>query len=264
LVAYPMADGELVDATGAPVTVAGLQTTTVERGEDRVVVLAGSRRLDPAGTEVGVALAWPILAIELESAQLASAARRLAVARRASLEEADRESRLLGRDLHDGAQQQLVSLMIGIRVTADRAGGSTELESALTDIQAALDDVRRISHGDLPEILLEQGLEAALRDLAAEVSGATVALDIGTEVLPDAVRNTAYLVVAACLARGVAGPSSPTVRIRRVADLLEIRAESTDPEESENLTRAAIARVRTLGGRWSSYGHRTEVDLPCA
>ena len=262
-VAYDLDGGTLVDATGALVSVDGLPATTVQRHGDRVVVLAGARRLDETQADIAVRLAWPVLALELESARLGVAARRLAIARRESVEETDRENRLLGRDLHDNAQQQLVSLMIDIRVVAGRAGGSRQLESAMADVQAALDEVRHLAHGNLPEVLLEDGLRAALGELAGDVPGAVVIVESGDEPMPAAVQSTVYLVVAACL-QGSGHPGShPTVRVWRADDLVRLCVDPADMDENDHMVKAALARVRALGGRWSTQGHRLEVDLPC-
>jgi signal transduction histidine kinase len=91
----------------------------------------------------------------------------------------DDERRKIERNLHDGAQQQLVALQVQLRLMEQQVGRNTELElQLLRHLQeaagAALDDLRDLARGIYPPLLADQGLTAALeahtRRLAIEVT----------------------------------------------------------------------------------------------
>jgi signal transduction histidine kinase len=83
---------------------------------------------------------------------------------------ASAERRKIERDLHDGVQQKLVALRIRLELARDLAGESGGLEGRLAEIAAdfddALDDLRATAHGIYPPLLADEGLEAALREVA--------------------------------------------------------------------------------------------------
>ena len=116
----------------------------------------------------------------------------------------DEARRRIQRDLHDGAQQRVVTLAIKIKLLAAsdaaRASGvSAELAELLADAQAALEELRQISHGLHPPLLSKRGLEPALRALG-ERSPIPVALNLRVPGrLPEPVEIAAYYVVAEML-----------------------------------------------------------------
>jgi signal transduction histidine kinase len=83
---------------------------------------------------------------------------------------ASAERRKIERDLHDGVQQQLVALRIRLELVRDLAGESDGLEDRLAELAAdfddALDELRVAAHGIYPPLLADEGLEAALREVA--------------------------------------------------------------------------------------------------
>jgi signal transduction histidine kinase len=83
---------------------------------------------------------------------------------------ASAERRKIERDLHDGVQQQLVALRIRLELARDLAGESSGLEDRLAELAAdfddALDELRAAAHGIYPPLLADEGLEAALREVA--------------------------------------------------------------------------------------------------
>jgi signal transduction histidine kinase len=87
----------------------------------------------------------------------------------------DQGRRRLERDIHDGAQQQLVSLAVQVRladamVDRDPAGLRDLLRQIQTGLQQALEDLRNLARGIYPPLLADQGLEAALRSQARNVT----------------------------------------------------------------------------------------------
>ena len=117
---------------------------------------------------------------------------------------ADETRRRIERDLHDGAQQRLVSLALQVR-TAQAAvpPGLAELAAQLDRVAAgltgALEELREIAHGIHPAILTERGLGPALKTLARR-SPVPVALQVHAEGrLPERVEVSAYYLVAEAL-----------------------------------------------------------------
>jgi signal transduction histidine kinase len=147
-------------------------------------------------------------ALALENARLEVELRARLEALRASrarlVEAGDAERRRLGRDLHDGAQQRLVALMIELqlareRFTNDPAGARELVDSAFANAQAAVGELRDLASGIHPAVLSQRGLDAALESLA---SRAPVPVELESaleERLPIAVETAAYFVVAEAL-----------------------------------------------------------------
>ena len=118
---------------------------------------------------------------------------------------ADAERRRIERDLHDGAQQRLVSLALTLRTAEKRAAEgdpqATELmRRAGDEAGLALKDLRDLARGIHPAILTNRGLRAALDDLAARSTVPVEVVEAPAERLPDEVEAAAYFVVSECLA----------------------------------------------------------------
>ena len=105
---------------------------------------------------------------ELEAAQSQSL-RALAESRARLVTASDRERRRLERDLHDGAQQRLTAIQIRLRLAAERIEDeqlAAQLEAISRDAEAAVDELRELSHGIYPTVLRSAGPAMALRALA--------------------------------------------------------------------------------------------------
>jgi signal transduction histidine kinase len=86
---------------------------------------------------------------------------------------ASAERRKIERDLHDGVQQKLVALRIQLELLRDlaREGGlGSRLDGLATDFDDALDELRSTAHGIYPPLLADEGLDAALREVARRAS----------------------------------------------------------------------------------------------
>jgi signal transduction histidine kinase len=131
---------------------------------------------------------------------------------------ADETRRRIERDLHDGAQQWLVTLALRLRVVqASVPPGLAELRAELGQVTAALttalDELRQYARGIHPAILAERGLAAALRALARR-SPIPVQLDIRTAArMPGPVEACAYFVVSEALANTVKHANATVVRV---------------------------------------------------
>jgi signal transduction histidine kinase len=132
------------------------------------------------------------------------------------------ERRRLERDLHDGAQQRLVSVALGLRLIQGRLrddqGGVRELfEEAGGELDAALDELRELARGIHPAVLSDRGLDAALDALASRAP-VPVDLDAGVGArLPEPIELAAYFVIAEALTNVAkyANASRATVRAAR-------------------------------------------------
>src|SRR3954447_381514 len=114
------------------------------------------------------------------------------------------ERRRLERDLHDGAQQRLVSLGMALRLAQrhlDTADLDGLIDAAVAELGTAVAELRGIAHGLRPTIL-DDGLPAALAALAEHVP-IPVELDVAPDTLPDDVATTAYYVVSEAIANAV-------------------------------------------------------------
>jgi signal transduction histidine kinase len=116
------------------------------------------------------------------TAELRATIEELLASRRRLVEAQDAERRRIERNLHDGAQQQLIALAIQLGLLAESAGDPDLIRQAIPDLtaqlSAALDDLRALARGIYPPLLAEQGLVMALRAQAAR-SPVPVALEAG-------------------------------------------------------------------------------------
>ena len=105
------------------------------------------------------------------------------------------ERRRLERDLHDGAQQRLVALTLGLRLAQRRDPGAGEgLAAVEADVRAAVAELRELAHGIHPSLLSDQGLAVALQELA-EGSPRLALGDLPAERFDAAVETAAYFAV---------------------------------------------------------------------
>ena len=131
----------------------------------------------------------------------------LTVSRDASVEGAALELRRIERDLHDGAQQRLVSLAMNLGIANDRlaSGADPETAAALVgrahdEAKQAITELREIVRGIHPAVLTDRGLDAALSALAAR-SPVPISVDVAITARPPAnVEGAAYYVVAEAMA----------------------------------------------------------------
>jgi signal transduction histidine kinase len=111
-------------------------------------------------------------ALRTSEGQLAERATELAASRTRLTTAADEERRRIERDLHDGAQQHLVSLSVLIQLArnAERDGAQSLLTEASDLVETAIIEIRRLAHGIYPPLLVSGGLSEALPTLAARAT----------------------------------------------------------------------------------------------
>jgi signal transduction histidine kinase len=129
----------------------------------------------------------------------------LAASRRRIVTASDDARRRIERDLHDGTQQQLVSLGLAVRaaelnIPVDRSDLRAELSRVAAALAAAVEDLQEISRGIHPAILSAGGVGPALRTLARR-SAIPVELEVTTDArLPEPIEVAAYFVASEALA----------------------------------------------------------------
>jgi PAS domain S-box-containing protein len=149
----------------------------------------------------------------------ADAHERLAASRARIVEAGDVERRRLERNLHDGAQQRLVSLALRLRLTAGRVeadppSARRELADASAELAEALDELRELARGIHPAVLTDRGLAAAVGNLAAR-SPVPVEVDAMPRArLPAAVETAAYYIVAEAITNAAKYADASCVVIR--------------------------------------------------
>jgi signal transduction histidine kinase len=194
------------------------------------------------------------------------------------VEAGDAERRRLERDLHDGAQQRLVTLSLALAMARARAVADPELgaliESASKEAREALTELRELARGIHPAVLTETGLAGAVQALAERSPVATTIVAVPEERFPAAIEATVYFVVSEALANVAkhAAAEAATVTIRRRSGRLVVQvsddgAGGARPEKGSGL-RGLADRVASAGGALRvdsppGCGTRLEAAIPC-
>ncbi len=192
----------------------------------------------------------------------------LAASRARIVQAADEARRRLERDLHDGAQQHLVSLALVLRMARaklgdDPAGARALLESASDELEEALEELRELARGIHPAVLSDRGLPAALAVLADRSPfpvTVTETFDAAHEP-PEAVAAAAYYVASEALANAAkhAGPCTAAIRVARDDGTLTI--EISDDGRG-GATRDGGSGLRGLADRVEALRGSLEIDSP--
>ena len=205
-IAYRLADGRYVDAKGRPVDLPrhpDRTVTPVIAGGDEIAVLVHDPALldEPALVESVRATAGLVLENERLAAEVRSQLAEVRASRGRIVAVADAERRRIERDLHDGAQQRLVTLSVALGLEASRAEpeAALALERAQSEVEAAIAEVRELARGIHPTLLRDDGLEAAVQALARRAALPVTVHGSLPNRLPEVVELAAYFVVAEAL-----------------------------------------------------------------
>jgi signal transduction histidine kinase len=196
------------------------------------VIAASTRREEPfpPDTEAQIGRFTELVATAVANAE---AHAELTASRARIVATADQTRRRIERDLHDGAQQRLVSLALRLRTLAagvppDLGEVHQELAGVGAELDEVLSDLRELSRGIHPAILSEGGLGPALRTLARR-SVVPVELQLATEGrLPERVEVTAYYVVAEALTNVAKHAKASLVRVEVAATDGRVRVDVRD------------------------------------
>ena len=245
-----------------------------------LLMMAGLPRLIELLAQADVSLARALLAPNRE-AQLEQRVVQLRESRDASVDSSASELRRIERDLHDGAQQRLVSLAMNLGMAKDRLSESDDprtramVEAAHEDAKHAIAELRDLVRGIHPAVLTDRGLDAAVSALVARCP-VPVALvcDVPTR-LPAAVESTAYFVVAEALTNVAkhSGATAASVRLQLAGGQLLLEVLDNGRGGANEVTGTGLRglrdRVAAAEGTLrlaSPVGGPTvvTVELPCA
>jgi signal transduction histidine kinase len=259
-------------AVGAPITVKS-------RPWGLIVVASTTDEPPPPETEARLGDFTELVAIAIANAD---AQAELTASRARIVAAGDQARQRFQRDLHDGAQQQLVSLVLELRmaqavVPAELNELSAELHHAVTAATDLLDELREIARGIHPAILTEGGLAAALPALARRCP-IPVHLDMRvSRPLPEHVEASAYYIVAETLTNVVKHSRASTVSVAAITDtaggVLHIAVSDDGIGGAHFAAGTGLVgvkdRVEAIGGRIffdSPLGAGTSlrIDLPLA
>ena len=274
-------------ATALPADDSARAITVLEHGGQRYgalihdpFTLEDSTMLEAVGAAGRLAIENARLQAQLR-AQLAE----VRASRARIVDAGDSERRRIERDLHDGAQQRLVSLLLNLnlarrKVADERHEPRGDAHDALLDelereLVQTLAELRTLASGILPPILADHGLRAAIEDLASR-SALTVEveqMDVGRLAL--SVEVAAYFVASEALTNVAKHAGTPTARLRVALQedrlLVEVSDDGIGGVKLENGTglRGLADRVGALDGQLklesrAGNGTRIRAEIPCA
>jgi len=223
-----------------------------------VIVSGGSGEPFPAGAERRITNFAELAGQALANAQ---AREDLAASRARIVQAGDAERRRLERNLHDGAQQRLVSLALMLRLAARRHPEDVELVRAGEELGHALTELRELARGIHPAVLSERGLEPAVRAVADRAPfpvELTVDLD---QRLPDPVEAAAYYVVAEALTNVAKYAQATEVSVGVERANGQARIEVRD-DGVGGAAAGSGSGLRGLADRVEALGGRLEIDSP--
>ena len=172
----------------------------------------------------------------------------------------DVERRRLERNLHDGAQQRLVSLSLSLRLALtkfepDPAAARAALAGAMDELALAHEELRELARGLHPAVLTERGLRAAVEVLAGRAPIPVEIAGIPNERFPQPVEAAAYYLIAEALTNVAKYARASIVRIRLAASDGTVVVEASDdgvggadPAVSGTGLRGLADRVEALNG----------------
>jgi signal transduction histidine kinase len=239
----------LRSAVGTPIIVEGHMWGVIGTGSSLEQPL-------PADTEARLASFTELVATAVANVESRAA---LAASRARIVAAADETRRRIERDLHDGTQQQLVSLMLELRaaqatVPSELGELGADLSGIAGGLAGVFDRVREISRGIHPAILSERGLRQALKALARR-SAVPVELDLRAgRRLPGPVEVAAYYAVSEALANAAKHAHASVVHVELGTHdgilQLAVRDDGiggADPDQGSGLV-GLRDRIEALGG----------------
>ena len=265
-----------------PATNSGRAVTVLGPAEAPVAALVHDPALLERPTLLTAAGAAARLALENErlQAELRLQLEEVRASRARIVTAGDEERRRLERDLHDGAQQRLLSLGLALQLARAELGpgangATTLLGEAEAELAAALEELRELAQGIHPAVLTEHGLGPAVKTLAARSPLPVEITHVPDQRLPASVEAAAYFVVSEALANVVkhAHASAAAVSVACEGGSLLVEVEDDGVGGAEPRTGSGLAgladRVHALDG-WltidstAGCGTRLRAELPYA
>ena len=269
---------DLVDTNGASLTSTVDHSVSVRVGDAEIGALrwaGASSRLLLRELATACALLVELVRLRIELGQALHDAE---VSRSRLQHIGYRERRRLERDLHDGAQQRLVTLGMALRLAQRRLGGGTVdvdelLDHSVAELGSAVAELRQLAHGLRPSSL-DDGLGPALAALTSTMPMA-IELDISAGELPEDVTTTAYYVITEAITNSAKHARADRITVNVGQQDGQLRVEVTDdgiggaaPHTGSGLSGLGD-RVAAAGGTLrvqspAGAGTYVEAVLPCA
>ena len=278
------ARGKYVNSDGHPVELpdplGDRVATIVEDHGTPVAAIVHNASLEDERDLIAAVGAAATLTLENErlDAELRAKVEELRDQRRRGVEAALDERRRLERNLHDGAQQRLVSMALKLRLARARVNGDEDTEELLAtaarELDAALEELRELARGIHPAVLSDRGLDAALEALASRSPVPVEVQATPGERFDEAVETAAYYVVAEALTNVAKYASASRATVRAVRDnghvVVEVADDGVggaDPARGSGLTGLAD-RLCSVDGRLEVMDARgggtvVRADIPC-
>jgi signal transduction histidine kinase len=234
-VAYRLRDGRYVDAAGTPIELPqrpGRAVTAVTADGDEIAALVHDPALldEPALVESVRATAGLVLENERLAAEVRSQLAEVRASRGRIVAAGDAERRRIERNLHDGAQQRLVTLSVALGLEASRAdpAAADVLSRAQDEVEQAIAELRELARGIHPTLLRDEGLEAAVQALARRAPLPVTVQSTVQDRLPDPVELAAYFVVSEALTNIVKHASATGASVTLEREPATLRVTVTD------------------------------------
>jgi signal transduction histidine kinase len=283
---YDRDSGTYRTAGGAPLDIdedaANLVATRLERAGMPLGLMVHDRALleNPQLMEATAAAVRMAVDNDRLNAAVRAQLEEVRASRARIVEASDTERRRIERNLHDGAQQRLVSLAMSLRVAqtnAEKSGDPAlvdELARSAEALERAIAELRELAQGIHPAVLTDEGLRYALEELA-ESSMLPVRLAIDDARFPAPVEATAYFLVSEALANATKHARASVVSVdihhaneRLLVEVTDDGAGGADLGKGSGLP-GLQDRVAALGGTLSvespsGRGTRLMAEIPCA
>jgi signal transduction histidine kinase len=272
--ALPPGIGPALMAAGS----SAIETGEIQTLDFSVALSSGRRdyeaRITPSGSD-------EVTAVVRDFTEQRAAQEEVRQSRARIIEATVAERRRLERDLHDGAQQRLVTVSLALRLARTRLRPDADsdaiagLKEAGDELKTALIELRELARGIHPAILTEAGLGPAVESLAARSPVPTDVTAVPTRRLSPAIESTAYFVVSEALANTAKYASATRATVSALSLDNSLRIEigddgvgGADPARGSGL-RGLADRVSAIGGSMSidspvGRGTRLVAELPLA
>ena len=276
---YVDAEGHAVEM---PARDGNTACTPIEHEGRVVAMICHDAMLDTEPELIETVASAAGLAVENErlNAELRARVEELRASRARIVQAADEERRRLERDLHDGAQQRLVSLALNLRLAGSKLDGDPPaakelLEETASELGEATTELRELARGLHPAVLSDRGLRPALEALAGRAPVPVELAEPPAERLPAPVEAASYFVVAEALTNVAryARATHAAVSVNRSNGQVEVEVADdgvggADPQAGSGL-RGLADRVAALDGRLEVVSPRGEgttirAVIPCA